>query len=300
MACRAGGVPADAVEMREAVIEIEARAGMDAPYPFLAALVPADWTIDGAVALDGADNCGVYEKPRLRAVSADGAASLEIVPGAGWTASPYKAQFSGCKSRNLHDAARYAEELLKSAESKAAITGSAERADLTDQFKSYVDYVNASGARADASAAELTFEVRSPGAAPMHGVIIAAMLTNTPHIHIPEHEKRATAYPAVIARTRGAAPDPKLVEAFRASATVNPGWMSVRERLLGWSGRGSADGDLRTLIRNAAPFPARASGAAAKACGGSFASLDLANLWKAEDGRIWFSPSLTGALAGPP
>ncbi len=301
IACGANGAPEGAVEMREAILGIGAVSATDAKTPYAAFLIPATWKDEGAVALDGADPCGVTEKPRWRAMSPDGASSIEILPGEGWTVSAHAAQFSACPSRDSRSAATHAAALIKSGAPGASVVDVRERTDIVEPFKDQIKRLGETGARVEVTAAEMSFEARMASGETEYGLLVAAVTTFTPAASIPEYETRATALPSLLARSRGKAPDAALVEAVRASALTDPNWVRRREEAMRPPGY-LPDLQERSIRRwTSEPFPVRETGAgAANACGQSFATLTIANLWKAEDGRFWFSPALTAALAAAP
>lgn len=284
MRCGAGGAPENAIELREATVRIDA---FGDAYPYLSILVPSSWTDSGAAVFDPGDACGAQERLHWRAVSPDGAASIEILPGAGWTASARPAQFSSCGSRDIHDAAGFARHLLATAAPRADIRETLDRQDLSEpvnaQFAASSEYAG----KMEASAAEIRFDAPSPDGAAEQGAIVALIVTFTPPPFIPENEARATAFPALMARARGAAVDMRLMEAVRASALASPRWQAFRERMLAPPGVLPDPRKPISAIRAAPEFSERETAPEAGACGGRVRKLTSADIWKGDDGRYW-------------
>ena len=296
IACGPEGAPAGAVELREAPVPVSGFGDEANPMPYVSFLVPAAWKDDGRVTIDPSDPCGVDEKMFWRAASPDESLTIEIAPGAGWTASARPAQFSACLSRDLHDAAAYGAALLKAAAPAATVTATRERADIAEpireQFKSFDGYAG----KADVSAVEIAFEAPSADGVPERGLLIAATTKITPHPAIPEYEARVTAFPSLLARSRGGTPDAALVELVRSSAIANPNWVRLRERF--FAPPGMLPDPRQPLSRRfeLVPFPEREAVGEATACGRRFARLKASDAWRSEDNRLWFSPALTAAL----
>jgi hypothetical protein len=297
IACRADGVPADAIEMREAILRFDPSTlgGADASYA--AFLIPADWREEGSAVFDYADPCGAMEKPRWRAASPDGEASVEFLAGEGWTASAHKAQFSNCAARDIYNARGYADALARSVAPDATFGELRDRGDIVEPFRKQLQAYDQYGARTEASAAEIDFERLGEGGGAEYGLIVAAVMTFTPAPTIPEFETRATAMPPLIARSKGVAPNAALVEAIRASALVDPNWLRYRERLTAPPGRMPTPGDRLPIRQQQEPFPEREAGEGAKVCGRTFSALTVPSIWRRDDGRYWFAPALKPPLA---
>lgn len=295
LACRAGGVPADAVELREATINVAGWGEGNQATAYASFLIPADWKDEGSVILDVADPCGVTEKPRWRAAAPDGSMSIEVTPGDGWTASADRAQFSACPSRDIHHAAGYAEALLMTAAPGAVVQAVRDRPDIANPIEEQMKFPDGFGATLQVSAAEADF-TQPDGDGAVHGLVVAAIAMVTPDMMIPEYERRVTALPSLLARSRKGPPDPALVEMVRASALPNPNWLRLRERIFAPPGRLRDPRDKITKNLERLPFPEREAGNPVAACGRRFAPLRASNVWRSEDGRTWFSPELTGAL----
>lgn len=295
--CGAASAPEGAMEMREAVVKIDA---LGDAFPYLSILVPSAWSDSGAAEFDPAESCGAHEKLRWRATAPDGAASIEILPGAGWTASARPAEFSACKSRNLQDAASYAMSLLETAAPSAKVREVLDRPDLSApinaQFASYNGYAG----QTKASAVEVRFEAPAQGASVEHGAVVAVVMTFTPHISIPENETRATAFPVLLARARGASLDPGLVEAVRASALASPRWLAVREQWFSPTGMLPDPRKPISALLAAPDFAERETLPEATACGGRIKKLKAAVVWKGDDGRYWYVPARPAALEHAP
>jgi hypothetical protein len=294
--CRAGGVPSDAIELREAPVNVAGFGEGDQAVAYVSFLVPADWKDEGVVILDAADGCGVIEKARWRAEAPDGSASIAMTPGEGWTASARPAQFSACASRDVHDAAGYAAALLESEAPGAKVEAVRERADIADPVRKLMAVTDGYGATLKITAAEIAFTKPDENGARVHGLLVAAMAAYTPHPTIPELETRATAFPSMLVQSRKGAPDAVFVEMVRASAIANPNWVRLRERFFASPGLPGDPRDRITRQFEKLPFPEREAGEPVTACGSRFAPLKTANVWRSEDGRIWFSSALTGAL----
>jgi len=296
IACRAGGVPSDAIELREATVNVAGFGEGDQALAYVSFLVPADWKDEGVVILDPADGCGVTEKARWRAEAPDGSVSIAMTPGEGWTASARPAQFSACASRDIHDAAGYAAALLASAAPGAAAQAVRERPDIADPVRKLIAGTDGYGATVTITAAEIAFTKADESGGTVQGLLVAAMAAYTPHPAIPEFETRATAFPSMLVQSRKGAPDPVFVEMVRASAIANPNWVRLRERLFGPPGLPGNPRDRITRQIEKIPFPAREAGEPVTACGNRFAPLKTPNVWRSDDGRTWFSSALSGAL----
>ncbi|MFN3960499.1 MAG: hypothetical protein ACK4NP_11355 [Parvularculaceae bacterium] len=295
IACRAGGVPADAIELREAPVNVVGLGEGDQAMAYVSFLTPADWKDEGIVSLDAADGCGVTEKARWRAEAPDGSVSIAMTPGEGWTASARPGQFSACASRDIHDAEGYAKALLASEAPGAAVEAVRERPDIADPIRRLIAAPEVYGETLTISAAEIAFTMADENG-PVQGLLVTAMAAFTPHPAIPEFETRATAFPSMIVQSRKGAPDPAFVEMVRASAIANPNWVRLRERMLAAP---ALTGDPRDRITGRfekLPFPKREAGEPVAACGSRFAPLKTPNVWRSEDGRTWFSSALSGAL----
>ncbi len=299
IACGANGAPAGAIELREAVVSFSALASGGEPTPYAAFLIPAGWAFEGAASIVGDEPCGVMEKARWRAASPDGAASVEMLPAEGWTASAHAAQFSVCQSRNVADAATYAAAIVKGLAPDAVLGEARERADIVEPFNEQLKGMSDYGARAQATAAELSFELAGADGVTEYGLLIAAVTTFTPEPVIPEYETRAMSFPSLLARSRGRTPDAGLIEMIRASALANPNWPALRADLFRPPGH-QPDPRIRKVIRPPEPFPARETGPAVEACGKSFVALKTRHVWKGADGGFLYAPALTAALEKTP
>lgn len=296
IACRAGDVPADAIELREAPVNVAGLGEGDQAMAYVSLLIPADWKEEGIVILDAADGCGVTEKARWRAEAPDGSLSIAMTPGEGWTASARPAQFGACASRDVHDAAGYAAALLESGAPGAKVEAVRERADIADPIRELIAVTDGYGATLNITAAEIAFTKADENGGAVHGLLVTAMAAYTPHPTIPEFETRATAFPSMLVQSRNGAPDPVFVEMVRASAIANPNWARLRDRMFTQPGLPGNPRDRITTSFQKLPFPEREAGEPVAACGTRFAPLKTPNVWRSEDGRTWFSPTLSGAL----
>ncbi len=296
IACGPEGAPAGAVELREAPVPVIGFGDESNQMPYVSFLVPAAWKDDGRVTIDPSDPCGVTEKIVWRAASPDGSSSIEVTPGAGWTASARPAQFSACLSRDLHDAAGYGAALLSAAAPAATVTATRDRADIAEPIREQVKSFDGYAGKVDVSAFEIAFEARPADGTIERGLLISAMTKVTPHPSIPEYEALVTAFPSLLARTRGGTPDAALVEMVRSSAIANPNWVKLRERI--FAPPGLLPDPRQPLSRRYEPvsFPEREPVGEATACGRRFARLKAADAWRSDDNRFWFSTALTAAL----
>jgi hypothetical protein len=130
-------------------------------------------------------------------------------------------------------------------------------------------------------------------------MIMTAIVISTPGAAIPEYEARAFSLPTVLALAPTGKLDRDLVEAIRASAMPNPGWIdyasSIMRRVGGLPG---ADEIERISRPEKSDFPMRAAGAAVDACGAVLHEVGVPNVLRSPSGAFFYVPAKRDRLGG--
>jgi hypothetical protein len=93
--------------VRVAPVNIIDRAGFGQPMVAASLFIPAGWPSQTDVLWNMNLGCGALQWLRLRAVSPDGSARFELMPGEAWSASNYGGKVDGCQTASFRGARDY-------------------------------------------------------------------------------------------------------------------------------------------------------------------------------------------------